>query len=185
MSFDFFKQILKAPRQMGSLVPSSRFLAREMVRLAVENAPADALFVELGPGTGVITEVLVREKSSSQEIIAIERNPDFAKKLQARFPTVRVIESSASEIETLLADHRSRPLLILSSIPWLVLPDPVRKSCLIALERVVSANPASRILQYTYSPVQPIHFERLLGVRASFVFMNVPPAWIWSFRSTS
>ena len=56
--FAFLQGFLQRPREVGSFVPSSRFLERRIVRCAdVQNAK---VIVELGPGTGGTTRALLR-----------------------------------------------------------------------------------------------------------------------------
>ena len=116
--FAFLQGFLKSPKQVGSIIPSSRFLERRIVRAAeIERA---SLVVELGPGTGGTTRALLRAMSPKARLFAIEIDPRFVALLR-RMPDPRLIvhEGSASEIESALEQHAlPAPDVILSGIPF-------------------------------------------------------------------
>jgi hypothetical protein len=69
----FLQGFLKSPKQVGSIIPSSRFLERRIVRASeIERA---SLVVELGPGTGGTTRALLRAMSPKARLLAIEIDP--------------------------------------------------------------------------------------------------------------
>src|SRR5262245_57404692 len=75
----FLQGFLKSPKQVGSIIPSSRFLERRVVRAAdIANA---SLVVELGPGTGGTTRALLRALSPNARLLAIETAPRFVELL--------------------------------------------------------------------------------------------------------
>lgn len=70
---------------------SSR-LANDLVSDA--EVAADDLIVEIGGGTGVLTQALVRTGAG---VIVIERDPVLAARLRRRFPAVEVVAGDAAE----------------------------------------------------------------------------------------
>ena len=116
--FTFLQGFLKRPKEVGSIIPSSRFLEREVVRSTVSR---DArTLVELGPGTGGTTRALLRAAAAHAKLLAIEINPRFARLLR-RTPDPRLVvhEGSASEIKLALAQHGLPAAdAILSGIPF-------------------------------------------------------------------
>ena len=66
-------------RQTGAIAPSSRRLARELA-LAVGDVPSGGIVIELGPGSGSVTEAL-RDVHPAAAVIAVENNPAFARRL--------------------------------------------------------------------------------------------------------
>lgn len=114
----FLQSFLKSPKQVGSIIPSSRFLERRIVR-AAEIARA-SLVVELGPGTGGTTRALLRALSPTSKLLAIEIEPRFVELLR-RTPDPRLIahQGSAAAIEHALRQHGlPAPDVILSGIPF-------------------------------------------------------------------
>ena len=114
----FLQRFLKSPKQVGSIIPSSRFLERRIVRAA--EVGRASLVVELGPGTGGTTRALLRALSPASRLLAIEIDPRFVALLR-RTPDPRMIvhHGSAAAIEDALRQHGlPAPGVILSGIPF-------------------------------------------------------------------
>jgi phospholipid N-methyltransferase len=118
----FFQGFLKRPREVGSIIPSSRFMERRIVRLAgVESA---RVIVELGPGTGGTTRALLRAMRPDATLLAIEINPRFVDLLRES-PDPRLIahHGSAAAVEEALAKYDlPSPDVVLSGIPFSTMP---------------------------------------------------------------
>lgn len=114
----FLQGFLTHPREVGSIVPSSRFLERRLIRCAeVREA---AIVVELGPGTGGTTRALLHAMRPSAKLLAIEINPRFARLLRRMRDARLVVHcGSAAEIGAALEAHElPRPDVIISGIPF-------------------------------------------------------------------
>ena len=115
----FFQGFLKRPREVGSIIPSSRFLERRIVRCA--GVARAKLIVELGPGTGGTTHALLRAMRPDARLVAIEVNTRFAALLCRRFsdPRLSVYEGCASKISEALAHYGLGPAeVVLSGVPF-------------------------------------------------------------------
>lgn len=71
----FFRGFLREPRQVGSIIPSSRFLEQRIVE--VSNLTTARRVVELGPGTGGTTQTFLRHLGEDARLLAIELSPYF------------------------------------------------------------------------------------------------------------
>ena len=71
----FLQEFLKHPRQVVSVIPSSRFLERRIVELA-ETRSAQTV-VELGAGVGGTTRAILRAMSPEARLLSIEINRQF------------------------------------------------------------------------------------------------------------
>ena len=71
----FFKTYLKERKQIGSLMPSSRFLVKKMCR-KIDFSTATNI-IELGPGTGVFTKEILNMARKDAKIFVFELNEDF------------------------------------------------------------------------------------------------------------
>src|SRR5512134_690476 len=101
----FFQGFLREPQQVGSVIPSSRFLERRLVKIsAVRHART---VVELGPGTGGTTHALLRALPPEAHLLAIEIDPRFHAMLRAEITDPRFIahRGSAEDISATLARH--------------------------------------------------------------------------------
>ena len=114
----FLQGFLRKPQQVGSVIPSSRFLERRLV--ALSGARHARLLVELGPGTGGTTRALLRALPADAKLLAIELEPRFAAILrQMNDPRLIVFEGSAEQIaEALHAPGLGAPDAVISGIPF-------------------------------------------------------------------
>ena len=114
----FFQGFLRRPGTVGSVIPSSRYLERRVIREArLETA---RLAVELGPGTGGTTRAILRALPADAKLLSIEINPDFLPTLRAiADPRLVVHEGSAAELSAILREHGlGAPDVVLSGIPF-------------------------------------------------------------------
>ena len=98
----FLKNWLDKPLVTGAVAPSSPALARLMASYA-DPAVAGRV-VELGPGTGVVTQALLDRGFAAERIAAIEYNPDFCTLLRQRFPGVHFAHGDAYRMRQSLGD---------------------------------------------------------------------------------
>ena len=169
---------------IGALVPSGRRLARAMAA-EVAGLPPGPL-VELGGGTGSITAALLKSAVAPGDLYVVEREPEFAAVLDARFPDVRVIEGDARQLRALLRPGGvTAARAVVSSLPLLSFPDQLCRE--IVAEAFALLAPEGRFVQFTYgflAPLSPALADEL-GLRASrgtWVLENVPPAFVWTYR---
>lgn len=179
----FLKQFLRTPSQVGSVVPSSPALARFVVDCA-ELEPDHAV-VELGAGTGPVTEVL-RTRVADDQILAFEPQDALAAVLCQRFPGVTLRQDFAGAD---LADHTAswgHPQVhrVVSGLPWTMWPKHVQDP---VFEGIVDAlAPDGRFLTYTYVHSQMMPAARMMRTqldryfgevrRSRVLWANVPPA---------
>ena len=80
----FFRQWLRSPKSMGSVLPSSKSLARA-IAAEVAWRPGQAV-VELGGGTGAISKGLLEAGIPAQDLVIVELDPPLYGFLRDRFP---------------------------------------------------------------------------------------------------
>lgn len=172
--YSFLKALAHNPRETGAIFPSSRFLAKEMAAHVLKDS--NGIVVELGAGTGAVTQALLKSGILPVNIIAIESSKDLVKKLRRRFPRIKIIEGNAANLTQLLAHEKRKVHTIISSLPLRSLPKSVTRTILNQISEVLS--PDGRYIQFTYSYIQDKffslkHFRRIISKR---VWMNFPPA---------
>jgi phosphatidylethanolamine/phosphatidyl-N-methylethanolamine N-methyltransferase len=180
----FFRSWLDNPAIAGAVSPSGRFLARMMARYVdpIKGGP----IVELGPGTGAITEALLERGIAPGRLFLVEFDPGFCKLLKRRFPGVHVIKGDAYSLtETLGNRLRRTPAAIVSSLPLLLKPE-IQRIALLA-DAFQCMTPDGRFIQFTYGPLSPIPRDQASAlafeVEASPpVWLNLPPARVWIYR---
>lgn len=177
----FFKQWLRSPKSMGSVIPSSRFLARA---LAAEVAwEAGQFIVELGGGTGAITQGLIDRGVPRDRLVVIELDGSLHAFLKDRLPGCHVIQGDATRLDEILVRHGVGDVgTVVSGLPMVGMPFAFQRAVIEQGFKVM--RPGGFMLQYSYSPVAPIPARRLdVEARiARFVALNVPPAFVWKYR---
>lgn len=178
---DFLAAWVAKPRQTASVVPSSRYLARLMVR-GID--PADGRVMELGGGTGVFTRAILQTGLPPEKLEVVEINPDFARGLRRRFPAVSVLETPAQIVSTAAAGQAGEYQAIISGLPLLAIDARIHVDILSEAFRML--RPGGDFIQFTYSPRPPVRREILqsLGLEAERVgqtVRNFPPATVFRF----
>jgi len=103
----FFRSWLDNPAIAGAVSPSGVSGAYDgALCRSTESGP----IVELGPGTGAITEALLERGIAPGRLFLVEFDPGFCKLLKRRFPGIHVIKGDAYNLtETLGTGSGGRP----------------------------------------------------------------------------
>lgn len=165
---------------LGSIVPSSRFLIRQLL------APVDwaraRVIVEYGPGVGVITAEVLRRMRPEAMLIAIETNPDFVSYLRRTIPDERlhVVQASAEAVDEILQRYgQTHASYVISGIPFSTIPAPVRERILQKTHAVLKPAGGS-FLVYQFSSRVFRDLQRIFRyVRRQFEPLNVLPAHLF------
>jgi phosphatidylethanolamine/phosphatidyl-N-methylethanolamine N-methyltransferase len=179
----FFKSFVTAPRLTGAVAPSGRALARAMA-MAIAPAP-HGLVVELGPGTGPVTERLIEVGVARERLVLIEYDSGFCGILNERFAPARIVRGDAFDLPAALAEFAGEPIAaVVSSLPLLNQP-PARREKLIG-DAFRLMGRAGVFVQFTYGLRSPIPHEvcanRYSAHRGRPIWRNLPPARVWTYR---
>ena len=109
----FFKNWLHDPFQVASIVPSSRSLARLM---ATDLHPG-ARVVELGAGTGTLTQALIDRGVRASDLFLVENNDAFASILGTRFPGATIVHADAQTLNERLSPLAGVVDYVISGLP--------------------------------------------------------------------
>lgn len=179
---NFYKALFKNPRAIGSILPSSKTLAKKIASFIPEKTD---LVIELGPGTGVITHAILQAGIAHHQLVTIENNQDLAALLNDRFPQIEIILGNADHLSTLIAHRKGILKTIISSLPLLSLPHKEKNQIIEEIKKVLT--PKGYYIQYTYGTQKPI-VESLSGfkkINSAQVWLNLPPAKIDVFEFSS
>jgi phospholipid N-methyltransferase len=178
----------------ASLFPSSRYLAKALIR------PIDfrdvRTLVELGPGTGAITNAILRRMRPDAKLIAVDINHTFIHHLRTTCHDPRLIPvcGSAANLRSQLAQHDLGPVdAVVSSLGLSAMDQRLRRS--IMREIGICLVPGGTMTQYQYRGnldmpkfkirgFDEAHFLRkfFTDVSVSHVIWNVPPALVFTCR---
>jgi len=179
----FIRSLLERPLATGAVTPSGRVLARTMARYV--DSDGSGQVIELGPGTGPVTEALVEHGIDPSRLILVEFNPRFCQLLRSRFPGATVVHGDAYGLRRVIASVLSQPAAaVVSGLP--LFTKPLRMRLRLLREAFAVLRPGAPFVQFTYAVVPPIP-KALAGVRAEAserIWMNLPPARVWVYRKS-
>jgi phosphatidylethanolamine/phosphatidyl-N-methylethanolamine N-methyltransferase len=177
----FIRSWFEKPLTMGAISPSGKLLARTMASYVDPSIPGPV--IELGPGTGPVTEALVEQGVDPSRLVLVEFNPDFCRLLRTRYPDATVIRGDAYSLRRMLGSMLDQPAAaIVSGLPLVTKPLKTRVRLIREAFRLMQPN--APFVQFTYAVMPPIP-KALAGVRTEAserIWMNVPPARVWVYR---
>ncbi|ETR77727.1 methyltransferase [Afipia sp. P52-10] len=179
----FLRSWIEKPLHMGAVMPSSKALARTMAQFV--DPQADGPVIELGPGTGAITNALIERGVDPARLVLIEYNPGFCALLRDRYPTATVVQGDAYALRDSLWQTLAEPAsAVVSGLP--LVTKPMRQRIRLLREAQALAQPGAPFIQFTYSVAPPIP-KSLTGVTAQAserIWLNIPPARVWVYRKS-
>ena len=189
MKTALIKEFILKPVTVGTVWPSSKSLCHEMVSgVDIEHAK---LIVELGPGTGPITEYILNHKNPNAHLVAIELSRSLCDKLSEKMPEAEFINASAEELPALLKE-RDYDLadLIVSGLPWAAFSSDLQRRILD--QAVASLRPGGYFTTFAYiqGKLLPSYhrFRTLLESEfdevtlSRIIWKNFPPAFVYRCR---
>jgi len=176
----FIGSWIKRPLAVGAVTPSSKPLARAMAQYVDPDATGPV--VELGPGTGPITEALIEHGVAPSRLVLVEFNPAFCQLLRERFPEATVVQADAYRLREALSNYtRHGVSAIVSGLP--LMTKPLRMRMRLLRESLSLLRAEGPFVQFTYAVVPPI--PKLGGVKVEAserIWRNMPPARVWVYR---
>jgi phosphatidylethanolamine/phosphatidyl-N-methylethanolamine N-methyltransferase len=178
----FFKGWIRNPLAIGALAPSSKSLARLMAK----DVGIGARVVELGAGTGTVTAALLANGVAPGNLHLVERDPQFVKILQRRFPRCPVVAADALELDKQFGAAGFD--FAISGLPLLCFSPEKRYRLL--QQALHLLKPHGRLHQFTYAGRCPVDKDlrallrvdsRLIGIAP----LNLPPAFVYRLARRS
>jgi phosphatidylethanolamine/phosphatidyl-N-methylethanolamine N-methyltransferase len=177
----FIRSWIEKPLSTGAVMPSSKALARTMARYV--DPQSQGPVIELGPGTGPVTEALVQHGIDPARLVLVEFNPDFCRLLRTRYPAATVVQGDAYRLRRLLDTLVKEPAAaVVSGLP--LVTKPLRTRLRLISDAMGLLGPGAPFVQFTYAMVPPIP-KALSGIKAEcsdLIWMNLPPARVWVYR---
>ncbi len=186
---EFIKGTLRDPAAVGSIFPSSRYVAREYLRGVEFDEQTSVL--ELGPGTGPITELLYERMDAPGRYVGIEQDSGYVGVLEERFPEMHFVEGSAEDAVEYVEEVGLEDVdLIISALPFTTLPEPVQTRIYDQIDELMGDGTIFRaiVLATAYPTSNSREFRDRMNQRFGpftkrrFVWRNIPPAFILTWR---
>jgi phospholipid N-methyltransferase len=177
----FLKGFIEHPDQVGSVIPSSSFLERRLVRAA--RLTEARCVVELGPGTGGTTRAFLRALPAAAHLLAIELSPSFHARISTLIRDPRFVAQlgSAEQIAEFLAARRlPAPDAVISGIPFSTMPTEVADRIARAVSEVLA--PGGRFVAYQVRAHVAGYATPYLGEpRKEWELINIPPVRVFTW----
>ena len=177
----FLRSWIEKPLHMGAVMPSSKLLARTMAQYVAVDSKGPV--IELGPGTGAITNALIEHGVDQKRLVLVEYNPGFCALLRDRYPQAKVVQGDAYALRASLDKVLDAPAsAVVSGLPLVTKPMLTRLKLI--RDAFVALAPGAPFVQFTYSVAPPIP-KSLPGVSTEAserIWMNLPPARVWVYR---
>ncbi len=178
----FLRGFLRNPKEVGSIVPSSRFLTRRVLECG--RVSQARVIVELGPGTGVFTREILKRMPADAKLVAIEINSDFVHVLRREYRDSRltIYAGSSTDLEKALAEAgETRADLVVSGVPFSTMERGAGRATLEAAKRVLSER--GRFVAYQFRSHVRRFAEPVFGPAETHSgFWNLPPMRIYVWK---
>lgn len=181
---DFFAAFLKRPQDVGSVIPSSRYVEQRIVSLARVGHASHV--VELGPGTGGTTRAILAALPPAAKLLTIEITPSFARSLREWSDRRLVVhEGNALDLRGTLRSHGfPPPEVVISGIPFSSLD---RATAMRLLREIHEALPPSgRFIAYQLRDDLELLARSVFGkAQVAREFRNIPPLRFYRWRKAT
>ena len=198
----FFRQFRQRFETTGAIAPSSRFLAKSMTRFLADRGSDPVRVLEIGPGTGPVTERIIPLLADGDRFDIVELNESFVEILSTRFRHDKAWKNAAafSEIHQLpIQDFQpdNKYDFVISGLPLNNFPADLVDS--IADTYFTLLKPGGVLSYFEYMYVRPIRkvvtrgdekvrITRIDDIMAAHcakhriardnIILNIPPAWV-------
>ncbi|MEZ5650296.1 MAG: methyltransferase type 12 [Burkholderiaceae bacterium] len=175
----FLRGFLRDPAGVGSVIPSSRFMERRIVRMV--DAANARVIVELGPGTGGTTRALLDAMPADARLLCLEIDPYFVEMVgKIDDPRLIVHRGSAEHVVDVLKEYGlDAPDAVVSGIPFSTMPPQLAR---LIVQRVRDALPGGgRFVAYQFRDHVAQFARSVFGAaeRAEREFLNIPPMIVY------
>jgi phospholipid N-methyltransferase len=175
----FLYKFLQSPQNVGSITPSSCFLAQAMMRpIDWENTHS---IVELGAGTGTFTRLIQEKKRKYCQVFIFEQEREMREQLQLQYPFFHYSANAKDIYSTIQKLNYKEIDCVISGLPFANFSDELRDH--IMEEVLRSLKPGGLFIAFQYS----LHMKKSLALlfketNISFVPINLPPAFVYYCR---
>lgn len=182
-SLRFVATATRHPLKMGAVWPSSHELVTAIAAHVNPTKPGPV--IELGSGTGAITEALLKRSIEQGRLILIESHPSFYEDLRERFPKAQCYCANAYNIESLAGKEAiPKAAAIISGLPLRTQSAETKRLFVTSVLRLL--RPGAPFIQFSYGFSPPVDAREVGGslIATETVWKNIPPARIWVYQAS-
>ncbi|MCA9065386.1 MAG: methyltransferase domain-containing protein [Planctomycetaceae bacterium] len=204
----FFREFRRRYETTGAIAPSSRFLARSMTRFLAQRDPQIPVRVlEVGPGTGPVTDLIVRLLKPGDVFDLVELNETFVERLNDRFSSEAhwmAVRDRSTIHQIALQDYQATENydFLISGLPLNNFPADLVETIADSYFKLLKPNGILSYFEYMY--IRPIRKVVTRGtertrivrideimrshchrsrIRRDNIWMNTPPAWVQHLKA--
>jgi len=175
----FLYKFSRTPKQIGSITPSSMFLAKKMIEQVNWNQVE--YIAELGAGTGAITKYIDAANVEHKKVLLFEKDALLRDQLSIRYPAYSCYADACKITEALRNERIENLDCILSGLPFFNFPQQLRNEL---MEQIISSlKPGGLFIAFQYSKQMKKQLSDLFEIeRVHYVPWNIPPAFVYVCR---
>ncbi len=172
---EFLQGFLRSPREVGSIIPSSKFLVQKIIDCVEKEKPKTC--VELGAGTGVFTRELTKVLQNGTFVV-FEKDDQLREQLNKDFPHLP-IHVDAMFLPDILDDMGIDQVdCIVCGLPFTLFPKEKTEQIFHHIHTRLKDD--GMFMMYQYSTHMKNRLKQLFGdVSIEFVAFNIPPAFVY------
>ncbi|MEX2485500.1 MAG: rRNA adenine N-6-methyltransferase family protein [Brumimicrobium sp.] len=177
----FLKEFFKEKKTVGAVSPSSKHLGKKMLQnINFENVK---VIVELGPGTGVFTRMILNKLPEDAKLLVFELHDAFYEKLSKEYKEdsrVIIVNDSAENISKHLSAYNLTEVdAVISSLPLANFNKKLISSILNQSYSCLKKNGLYVQFQYSLNSHRVIK-STFSNIRINFTPRNLPPAFVYT-----
>nr|WP_145402101.1 methyltransferase domain-containing protein [Paenibacillus xylanexedens] len=170
---------LKNPKRVGSVIPSSKWLAQKVVHSVAWNEVSS--IAELGSGTGAITRLIQHRTADPTKVFLFERDPGMRKRLKSTYPHFQVSSNASYLYKKTTQEALQSVDCIICGLPFFNFSNEMRQRILDQIQ--LALKPGGTLIVYQFS----LQMKRTLNHHfivedVAFVPSNFPPAFVYVCR---
>ena len=173
----WIRKFMKHGTKIASLTPSSRWLCRAMCRDLDSSRPQT--IVELGAGTGPLTEMVQRRMHPEGTFLSVEMDEELHALASRRCPDVDIARASVEFLPDILAERGIENIdVFMSCLPVPSIPHSINRIVLETWKRTTTNGVFTQITQIPWW-FKPMYNRVFRDVRFQLVMMNPPPGGVY------
>jgi phospholipid N-methyltransferase len=173
---DFLQGFLRSPLEVGSIIPSSKFMVKKVVDHVLKENPKT--IVELGAGTGVFTRELNKSCGPNTSLIVFEKDKKMREQLNKEFPHLSIYSDALSLPEILHDLGIEKVDCIVCGLPFTLFPKTKTEQIFEKIHSQLKSNGC--FIMYQYSTQMKKRLTQLFDqVTTKLVLLNIPPTFVF------
>lgn len=181
----FLTEYIRNPQTIGAIAPSSKYLAKNMIK-NIDFANCSAI-AEYGAGTGIFTAEVIRKRKKGTKFLVIEQNKRFYSILHRKFgkcKDVYIVHGDARNLADYMKEYNISHIdYIISGLPFASLPANISDGILKSTRKIL-ARSHGKFITFQYTLFKIGLFRRFFDIaEIKYILRNLPSAFVLTMTS--